>query len=208
MMRLHDVTVSLHGRALVRIDAEVPSGGVLVLMGPSGSGKSSLLAYVGGFLDPVFEASGTVTIDGTEVTALPPPERRVGVLFQDPLLFPHMSVGGNLLFAVPRGERRRREVAEGALRDAGLDGFYARDPATLSGGQAARVALLRVLLSRPRALLLDEPFSKLDADRRERVRRFTFATARERDLPVLLVTHDEEDAAAALAETQGEVVRL
>lgn len=207
-LRLSDVRVALAGRELVRLDAAVPAGDVLVLMGPSGSGKSSLLAYIAGFLDPVFDASGTVAIGGVDVTRLLPAQRQVGVLFQDPLLFPHMSVGGNLVFAVPRGERRRREVAEAALRDAGLDGFYARDPATLSGGQAARVALMRVLVSRPRALLLDEPFSKLDADRRERVRRFTFATARERRLPVLLVTHDEEDAAAALADGRGEVVRL
>lgn len=208
MMRFQNVSVSLNGRRLVHLEAAVRPGGALVLMGPSGSGKSSLLAYVGGFLDPAFEAAGTVTVDGTDITAMSPPDRHVGVLFQDPLLFPHMSVGGNLLFAVPRRERQRRAVAEAALADAGLDGFFDRDPATLSGGQAARVALMRVLVSRPRALLLDEPFSKLDADRRERVRRFTFATARERDLPVLLVTHDEEDAAAALRETDGEVVRL
>ena len=207
-MRFHDVRVALEGRDLLRIGATVPAGGVLVLMGPSGSGKSSLIAHVGGFLAPAFQASGRVEVDGADVTALPPPQRRVGILFQDPLLFPHMSVGGNLLFAVPRGERNRREQAEEALAQAGLDGFLDRDPATLSGGQAARVALMRVLLSRPRALMLDEPFSKLDAGLRGQVRDFIFRTARDRNLPILLVTHDEEDAEAALTACPGEVVRI
>ena len=199
MIELAHVSIRLGGRELVALDTEVPPGGVLALMGPSGSGKSSLIAYVAGFLDPAFEASGRVSIAGGDVTDLPPARRRAGLLFQDPLLFPHLSVAGNLAFAVPESVRgaARRERVEAALRDAELEGFGPRDPATLSGGQAARVALMRVLVSEPRALLLDEPFSKLDADLRERSRAFTFRTARAKGLPVILVTHDEEDVRAA-----------
>jgi len=172
---------------------------VLTVMGPSGSGKSTLLAALVGLLDPVFELKGRIRLGAEDVTSLPPERRRIGVLFQDPLLFPHLSVAGNLLFGVPAGlgRRERRRRVEAALADAGLAGFAARDPATLSGGQQARVALLRVLLSEPRALLLDEPFAKLDAALRDDIRRFVFARVRQRGLPTILVTHDPADAAAA-----------
>ena len=110
-----------------------------------------------------------------------------------------MSVGGNLLFALPPGGGRkyRREKGEAALSEAGLDGFFDRDPATLSGGQRARVAVMRTLLSGPGALLLDEPFSKLDVAMRQSFRGFVFEHVRKKQLPTLMVTHDPEDARAA-----------
>ena len=126
-----------------------------------------------------------------------PEKRHVGLLFQDPMLFPHLSVGGNLLFGMPSDVSGRRVRAEEALTRFGLKGFADRDPATLSGGQASRVALLRLLLSEPRAALLDEPFSKLDRHLRDDIRRFTFERLREAGLPSILVTHDPEDAEAA-----------
>ena len=187
-------------RRLLGVDATVPPGRALTAMGPSGSGKSTLLAFVCGTLDPAFTAEGRVLLDGADVTALPPERRRVGILFQDALLFPHLSVAGNLLLAVPpavRGRAARRARVEAALAHAGLEGTGERDPATLSGGQQARVALMRTLLAEPRALLLDEPFSKLDAALRDRVRSFVFGEVRRRGLPTLLVTHDAADAAAA-----------
>ncbi|WP_036539876.1 ATP-binding cassette domain-containing protein, partial [Nitratireductor aquibiodomus] len=101
------VTIALEEREIVSLTKRVAPGGVLTVMGPSGAGKSTLLAYIGGFLDPVFSARGRVFVDGTEVTALKPEDRHVGVLFQDPLLFPHMSVGGNLMFALPEAVRGR-----------------------------------------------------------------------------------------------------
>ena len=134
------------------------------------------------------------------IEGLPPERRRLGILFQDDMLFPHLSVGENLAFALPRAvqpRRERRARVAAALREAGLEGFAERDPATLSGGQRARVALMRTLLAEPRALLLDEPFNKLDQDLRERVRRFVFDHARRSALPTLLVTHDPADAEAA-----------
>ena len=198
-LTLQNVQISLQSKLLLDINETVEPGGTLTVMGPSGVGKSSLLAYIGGFLDPAFSASGTVVLNGKDITRLPPQSRSTGILFQDPLLFPHMSVGENLLFAVPqniKGEERVHHM-EKALTRVGLDGYSNRDPATLSGGQKARVALMRVLLSQPSILLLDEPFSKLDADRRSQIRELVFAEAKQQNLPTILVTHDEEDAMAA-----------
>ena len=196
---LTDVVIGLSGRELLSVTHGIEPGEKLTLMGPSGSGKSSLLAYIGGFLDPAFAASGDVHLEGRNIVDLPAHQRHTGILFQDPLLFPHMSVGQNLLFALPEKVKgaERRTKADAALAQADLAGFFDRDPATLSGGQKARVALMRVLLAEPAALLLDEPFSKLDAGLRDSVRRFVFSEAERQMLPVLLVTHDEADAEAA-----------
>lgn len=197
---LDDVRIRLGDRLLVALDSRVRRGETLTVMGPSGSGKSTLLAYLGGFLDPAFSASGCVSVDGVDLTALPAEKRHAGILFQDPLLFPHLSVLDNIAIAIPediRGRRQRRELAQAALDDADLADFADRDPDTLSGGQKARVALQRVLVSHPRILLLDEPFSKLDANLREQTRQLVFDRARRAGLPVVLVTHDEDDARAA-----------
>lgn len=204
---LDKVTIALGARMLLSVTHRVEPGSVLTVMGPSGSGKSTLLAYIGGFLDRAFSATGRVFSGPEELTALPAEERHAGILFQDPLLFPHMSVGGNLLFAIPpavKGKAARSALVQEALEGVGLAGTAARDPDTLSGGQKARVALARVLLSAPRMLLLDEPFSKLDAGLRSRMRELVFAKARTSRLPVLLVTHDEADAEAA----GGPVIRV
>jgi putative thiamine transport system ATP-binding protein len=200
-LHLQAVRIALHGRVLIEpLHASIEPGECLTLMGPSGCGKSTLLNFLAGMLDPVFEASGQVLIGSAAVTALPPERRRFGILFQDDLLFPHLSVGGNLAFALPADVRpralRRGRIAA-ALAEAGLAGFEDRDPATLSGGQRARVALMRTLLAAPRALLLDEPFNKLDAQLRDDFRDFVFAHARGFGLPTLMVTHDEADARAA-----------
>ncbi len=206
-LALENVEITLGGRKLLAVNAHVQKGAVLTIMGPSGSGKSSLLAFIGGFLDPVFTASGRVIAGGKVLTDMPPQHRHAGILFQDPLLFPHMSAGGNLAFALSaefKGRQARRERCELALQNIGLGGFYDRDPDSLSGGQKARVALARVLLSEPRALLLDEPFSKLDMELRGQMRALVFDKAKTRGLPVILVTHDPSDAEAA----GGEILRI
>lgn len=197
MLELDRIEISLRARPLVRLTRRINAGEVLTLMGPSGCGKSTLLAALIGALPDAFALSGRVVLNGRDVTALPINARRIGILFQDALLFPHLSVGGNLAFALPPGTTDRTRRVDTALADAGLDGMAARDPATLSGGQRARVALMRTLLAEPEALLLDEPFSGLDTERRARIREFVFHHARKRGLPVLLVTHDREDARAA-----------
>lgn len=199
-LRLERLTVALEGRRLLSIDTAIRPGEALTVMGPSGSGKSTLLAAITGTLAPAFGMSGRVRLDGVDLAGLPPEARRIGILFQDELLFPHLSVGANLAFGLRphlKGRAARRARIEDALASIGLAGFFDRDPATLSGGQRARAALMRMLLSEPRALLLDEAFSKLDAALRGRVRDLVFETARERRLPLLQVTHDGEDAAAA-----------
>ena len=203
-LELSNVTLRRHNIELLSIHASIRSGEVLTVMGPSGSGKSTLLAFVAGLLDPAFTATGQVLLDGRDVTHLPPETRRIGLLFQDPLLFPHLSVSANLLFGVRERSSDRQKKVGDALAAAGLEGYGTRDPATLSGGERARVALMRVLLSEPYALLLDEPFSKLDAPLRNEIRAFVFERIRAAGLPTLLVTHDAADAEAA----GGQVIQL
>ena len=196
-LRLENLIILRDGAPMVALDRTVAPGEVLSVMGPSGCGKSTLLACLAGALPPVFQARGRVWLDGREITDLPSHARRLGMLFQDDILFPHLSVAGNLGFGLARGVRDRAGAIEDALREAGLAGMGARDPATLSGGQRARVALMRTLLSAPRGLLLDEAFSKLDTDLRAQMRGFVFGRARAHGLPVVMVTHDIEDARAA-----------
>ena len=192
-------------RVLLRdLRFDVAPGNTLTLMGASGSGKSSVLGAIAGTLSSVAEGAqalrfdGTITLAGADITQLPTARRGIGLLFQDPLLFAHMTVAENLLFAVPPGPRAQRLAqVEQALTDAELTGYGERDPATLSGGQRARVALMRALLARPRALLLDEPFSKLDATLRGQFRAFVFDHIRTQNIPAVLVTHDAADIADA-----------
>lgn len=204
---LDTVSLRLNERLLLAIDCRIAPGDVLTIMGESGSGKSSLLDFIAGFLRPDFSASGRIILNDRDLTNLPVQDRHIGLMFQSPLMFPHMSVLQNLMFAIPADTRRRndrRDLAEQALADAGLAGFGSRDPATLSGGQQTRVALMRTLLANPKALLLDEPFSSLDSARRADIRAQVFDLAKDKSLPVLLVSHDEEDAKAA----GGKVLRL
>jgi putative thiamine transport system ATP-binding protein len=196
-LQLQDVRLSLHDTLLLQLQADINAGEIVTVMGPSGAGKSSLLALVAGFLAPVFRSSGSVLLDGRDVLALPAEQRRIGLLFQDPLLFPHLSVGGNLRFALPAGTPDKDARVHAALAAVGLEGYADRDPDTLSGGQKSRVALQRLLLSEPHAVLLDEPFSRLDAGLRRDVRALVFSTLLRAGLPTLMVTHDPEDAEAA-----------
>lgn len=185
---------------LIDLDLQIAGGEVLTVMGASGSGKSTALAAILGALPPGFAAEGKIILNGQDLSGLPLHRRRIGLLFQDDVLFPHLSVGANLAFAIPRqikGRRLRMGLVEQALEQAGLGGYADRDPATLSGGQRARVALMRALLAEPHALLLDEPFSRLDTELRGQIRDFVMQTIRDRKIPCILVTHDVEDAVAA-----------
>ncbi|WP_395004212.1 ATP-binding cassette domain-containing protein [Cypionkella sp.] len=208
-LQIEALTISTRGgQALFApLTLTVTPATVVTVMGPSGVGKSTLLDAIAGHLVPGFVQSGRIWLGGRNLTALPAEARGIGMMFQDAVMFGHLSVGDNLAFGLTaklRGRAARRGAVEAALQTAGLGGFYNRDPATLSGGQRARAALMRTLLAEPQALLLDEPFSRLDAGLRAEIRSFVFDHARARALPVLLVTHDGEDAAAAA----GPVVQL
>ncbi len=204
-LELQSVTLTLHGTPLIRsFNVGIINGEVVTLMGPSGSGKSALMSMIAGDLEAPFSATGRILLDGEDVSHILPERRRIGRLFQDDLLFPHMTVGENLLFGMPRGDKAARLARmQQALEDAGLAGFAPRAPHTLSGGQRARVALMRAMVAEPRAMLLDEPFNKLDAELRGVIRGFVFDHLRERGIPCLMVTHDRADAPAG-----GRVLRL
>ncbi len=200
------LALRLDGRRLFRpLDLAVAPGEVLLLTGPSGSGKSSLLLALCGLLPARFQLEGDWWLDGQDLRGLPPESRHLGLLFQEALLLPHLTVGENLGFALPRrpGETRqaRRARIAATLAEAQLADYGERDPATLSGGQRARVALLRTLLSGPRALLLDEPFAALDPVLRAEIRALVAAQVRRAALPCLLVSHDPAEAAALGAKT-------
>lgn len=197
MLELRDVALRIvNGAELIKpFRLSVGAGEIVTLMGKSGSGKSSILSCIGGDLSNAFEASGDVKLDGKALNHLPPESRNIARLFQDDLLFPHMTVGENLLFAIHGTSRAERmNDMRAALHNAELDGFENRAPHTLSGGQRSRVALMRALLAKPKAILLDEPFSKLDTELRAQIRAHTFANIAARNIPALLVTHDRSDA--------------
>jgi putative thiamine transport system ATP-binding protein len=203
-LMLRDIEIAIKGKKLIELSLSVAPGDIVTIIGPSGIGKSALLAYISGLLSPVFAAKGEVWLGSRRIDGLPAHLRGTGLMFQDDLLFPHLSVAGNLKFALGPGKvgkAERDSIVEEALARAGLEGFGKRDPATLSGGQRARVSLLRVLLSEPRALLLDEPFSKLDPELRGQFRQYVFNEARLRMLPVIMVTHDPADRVAAGGKT-------
>jgi ABC-type sulfate/molybdate transport systems ATPase subunit len=169
----------------------VPAGRVLVVLGPSGAGKSMLLDTIAGFRVP---RQGQVRLAGRDITKLPPEQRRVGMVFQDAALFPHLSVRDNVGFA-SRLRRRAPEV-EDLLDRFGIAHLAARAPRSLSGGERQRVALARALAAQPAALLLDEPLSALDQPVREELREQLRDTLRELAVPAIHVTHDRDEALA------------
>jgi putative thiamine transport system ATP-binding protein len=139
--------------------------------------------------------TGDVCLNGRSLLNLPMEDRQIGMLFQEDLLFFHLNISGNLAFAIPPGKTRmeKQQMIARALETAGLEGFEKRDPATLSGGQKARISLLRSLMAEPEAILLDEPFSKLDQALKKQIRAFVFDQVIKRGIPALLVTHDAQD---------------
>jgi putative thiamine transport system ATP-binding protein len=195
-LKLEEVSINLAGQVLIApFSLTIAEGETVTLMGASGAGKSTLLALIAGDLEAPFLATGRITLEGRDLGGVPPERRHIGRLFQDDLLFPHLNVAENLLFGMPRARREdRQHKVEAAIAEAGLPGFGARPPHTLSGGQRARVALMRALLAEPRAMLLDEPFNRLDAELRQAMRGFVFGHIAIRRIPCLMVTHDLADA--------------
>jgi iron(III) transport system ATP-binding protein len=176
------------------VDLRVPAGKVVALLGPSGCGKTTLLRCIAGLERP---DAGEVRLAGRPLCApgafVPPERRQVGMVFQDGALFPHLSVAGNVAYGLRRAERRSGRVEE-ALALVDLAGFGDRAPASLSGGQQQRVALARALVTRPTALLLDEPFSNLDTLLRVQVRAEVQRLLADLGVTAVFVTHDQEEA--------------
>ncbi|MEE9336142.1 MAG: ATP-binding cassette domain-containing protein [Granulosicoccaceae bacterium] len=196
-LRVEQLTITLPNDVKLcdQLSFTIEPGRVLALMGPSGSGKSSILSWITGTLAKEIHASGELWLGGTSLVGVPTEKRRLGLMLQQDYLFPHMSVDQNLKFGLQSGDKveRERKITE-SLGNAGLASLQHANPATLSGGQRSRVSLLRSLLSEPCALLLDEPFARLDSQLRQQIREFTWAACKE--LPVLLVTHDKADIPA------------
>lgn len=204
-LHIKNLTLYQQGQLLLKLNEQVNGGDILTIMGPSGSGKSSLLNWLTGTLGSDFSANGEVWLNDQNINNLPAHLRHIGVLYQDALLFSHLTVAGNIAFAMPKGEKKqRKQKIVQALEQVGLAGLGERHPDNLSGGQQARVALLRMLLSEPKAILLDEPFSKLDTQLRVDTRKLVFDLIREYKLPAIMVTHDINDAEAA----QGKIITL
>jgi thiamine transport system ATP-binding protein len=179
---------------LADVSFTVAPGEVVALLGPSGSGKSTLLLAIAGHLHPT---AGRLFWDGVDLAAVPAHDRHFGLVLQDPLLFPHLDVADNVAYGLRRTGQNKtvaRQTASGLLAWAGLEGLDHRDPATLSGGQAQRVAVVRALAPEPRLLLLDEPFSALDGPLRRRLAADVRRQVIERGVPTLHVTHDEAEA--------------
>lgn len=204
-LNISQLQLSCGGNKLLSLDEEIKGGEILTIMGPSGSGKSTLLSWLTGMLPSAFHATGQLHLNAKNITQTASHLRGIGLLYQDPLLFPHLTVAGNIAFAMPQGNKKQRliEISQ-RLSQVGLSGMEHRNPLSLSGGQQARVALLRVLLSKPKAILLDEPFSKLDSQLRAETRQLVFEQIQHHRLPAIMVTHDKSDAIAA----QGKIIAL
>jgi sulfate/thiosulfate transport system ATP-binding protein len=180
--------------ALDNVDFVVPAGSLTALLGPSGSGKSTLLRAIAGLDQP---DSGTITINGRDVTGVPPQRRDIGFVFQHYAAFKHMTVRENIAFGLKIRRRPKAEIAEkvdNLLKIVGLSGFQSRYPNQLSGGQRQRMALARALAVDPQVLLLDEPFGALDAKVREDLRAWLRRLHDEVHVTTVLVTHDQAEA--------------
>ncbi|AKH96777.1 ABC transporter ATP-binding protein [Halanaeroarchaeum sulfurireducens] len=185
-LKLTDVSLSYGSFILGPLDVAFETG-VTAVIGPSGSGKSTLLQLVAGFERP---DTGTITLDGRRIDRLPPEERSVGMVFQNYALFPHLSVRENLAF----GEAPTADAQE-TVEMLEIGDLLDRSPETLSGGEKQRVALARALVSDPSVLLLDEPLASLDAPIRRRLRFELRDVLADLDVPVVYVTHDQDEAA-------------
>lgn len=182
-------------RALDDVNITINKGEFFVILGPSGSGKTTLLRAIAG-LEKV--DSGTILLDGKDITRLPPHRREVAMVFQNYALYPHKTVLENLLMPV-EGEMRREEATKLAKEMAsmlGIGDLMSRYPSELSGGQQQRVALARALVKRPKVFLMDEPLSNLDAIQRVSARKLIRDVQRENQITTLYVTHDQVEAMA------------
>ena len=208
MLSLENIVIYRDKKPLLQLSAEVAKGEVLTVMGPSGAGKSTLLQAVAGQLKAPFSIAGQIKINGVVINDMDAHLRKVGIMFQDALLFEHMTVGENIAFAIPADRQKNKQMKRDAINEllaaVDLDGIADRAVNTLSGGQQARVSLIRTLASQPEVVLLDEPFSKLDVALRGQIRSWTFSQLKARKIPAVLVTHDKDDG----LDAGGDIIEL
>ncbi|HAS8516634.1 TPA: ATP-binding cassette domain-containing protein [Vibrio vulnificus] len=177
------------------INLTIDAGEIVSLMGPSGCGKSTLLSLIAGHLSNEFKYSGTLSLNQRDLAPLAPHQRQVGILFQDDMLFPHLNIWQNLAFALPNDIKgtERKTQAINALDKIALSELADSYPEQISGGQRARISLIRMLLAKPQMALLDEPFSKLDKELRVQFRDWVISQLQQANIPALMVTHDIDD---------------
>ena len=177
------------------LNLKINNGNILCVFGKSGVGKSSLINVIAGTTEDNLLFEGEIILDGKILNNIPIEKRKIGLLLQDGALFPHLTVEQNIYFGMNRKlkSKEKLNVINENLKNANMEGFQNRYPHTLSGGQKARIACLRAILSEPKALLLDEPFSSLDPEHRNTFRKFVIDKVKESKIPCLLVTHDETD---------------
>jgi len=177
------------------LNIKVNNGKILTIFGSSGVGKSSLINVIAGVYESNLLFTGDIILNNKKITNTLPEKRKIGLLLQDGVLFPHLSVEQNLIFGIKKSLTNKEKylLINEHLIKANMEGFENRYPNTLSGGQKSRVACLRAILSEPDALLLDEPFSSIDPEQRNSFRLFVVNQIREKKIPCILVTHDEGD---------------
>ena len=177
------------------LNLKIKNGEILCIFGASGVGKSSLINIIAGIYEDDLLFEGEIILNGKKLNQIPTEKRKIGLLLQDGTLFPHLTVEQNILFGMNKklAYKEKSLLIKSNLKKSNMVGFEDRYPHTLSGGQKARVACLRAILSEPEVLLLDEPFSSLDPDQRNSFREFVVNNIKENKIACLLVTHDEND---------------
>ena len=177
------------------LNIKVNNGKILTIFGLSGIGKSSLINVIAGVSENNLLFTGEIILNNKKITNILPEKRKIGLLLQDGVLFPHLNVEQNLIFGIKKNLTNKEKylLINEHLINANMEGFENRYPNTLSGGQKARIACLRAILSEPAALILDEPFLSIDPEQRNSFRLFVVNQIREKKIPCILVTHDESD---------------
>ena len=199
MLELKNITLKWDSpteKTLIKnLSIKIENSEILCVFGESGVGKSSLINVISGVNEESLKIEGEIKLNGVILNNIPTEKRKIGLLLQDGTLFPHLTVEQNLLFGMNKSlnKKEKNSLILNYLDKANMSGFQDRYPNTLSGGQKARIACLRAILSEPNALLLDEPFSSLDPSQRNSFREFVVKQVKRANIPCLLVTHEEGD---------------
>ncbi len=199
MLELKNITLKWNSpteKTLIKnLSIKIENSEILCVFGESGVGKSSLINVISGVNEENLKIEGEIKLNGVMLNNIPTEKRKIGLLLQDGTLFPHLTVEQNLFFGMNKSlnKKEKKSLILNYLDKANMSGFQDRYPNTLSGGQKARIACLRAILSEPNALLLDEPFSSLDPSQRNSFREFVVKQVKRANIPCLLVTHDEGD---------------